>query len=630
MFVILDGGIALPIPKKTEEQQFHREQGIPERRWRSGKLDRWMRAYTHCLYSLGKTFDTPVHKAINAISRGMLEATEPNLVALRFIGEMHLAGYIDLHEQKMKGSKDKFERIIIPTEKLLGMNLEHKDAPVTAIKYPTVCGSRGYQKKVAQIRHGVSSPENNKVASITRDMSKEMFTINEFVLELMTDFPPDKVTDKEFKTKYMLKRTLDTAKVLRGQNFRFGYFLDSRSRMYDATTCGVSPQGSDYEKALLIPTYAEPLTDRGLKQLVLAAWGYSEIEWDIPTMVSHARNPYRFAEDWQKSDKPYSYMACANLLSLYEKDPTTPLPAFRPLDGRCSGLQHWSALCRSQAITAHLGMELNEHPLDIYEKVAEDWEKSLPESQKHFATRKAAKIPVMTWGYNATRMTSMEWLDKMYGQKTKWDRATKGFVVYEDGLERATAGKLGCDLYDQLNSTLAELTTAVGWVSDCATIISKAGNCDIHWPTPDGFECKQRKLVGVEKSLNITLSDGSRFTVGILDYSEQKPAHNKHRSAIAPNVIHSLDATHLRMVARELAQLGLPMVFIHDSFATHVNHTDTLYDLITSTFADLYKGNWMLELMEYWAARYNVCIPDPPVMGDWNPEIVKILPRFFM
>jgi len=275
-------------------------------------------------------------------------------------------------------------------------------------------------------------------------------------------------------------------------------------------------------------------------------------------------------------------------------------------------------------------MEPEEHELDIYEKVAHDWAGTLSEASKCYATRKAAKVPVMTWGYNATRMTSMEHLDKMFGQKKRWCRKEKAFVVVEDGLERATAGRLGCDLYDNLNTTLADLTLAVTWVSECATQISKAGNCDIHWPTPDGFECKQRKLIGVPERLRVVLSNDKEFEANILDYSGQKPAHGKHRSAIAPNIIHSLDATHLRMVARRLAALGLPMIFIHDSFATHVNHRDILYREIVDTFAELYSGNWLATLRAYWTDTYGLEFDAPPAQGDWNPETTKVLKRFFL
>ena len=628
MFVVLDGGVALPVPRAVGLDPFRRGLDISDHRWKSEKQVRWQRAYTHCLYSLHSQLGEPVHKAVNHIGAKMLDVIDPNIISLRFIGEMQLAGYLKLHKRRMKGTKNKEERILMPTRKLTGLNLGLLDAPDTAIKMPAICGV-DYLSKAIVIRHGVASRDNKRIVDVTRDLAEERFTVNEYILQLLKNFRPED-GDGKFKAQYMLDRCMTSAEQLRGQSFRFGNFLCSRSRMYTDTTCGLTPQGSDYEKALLTPCYSETLTPSGVQHLIRSAWGYSEIEWDMSIMVQHAREPEKHRDVWKLADKPYSYMACANILSMYDNAPESPLPAFRALDGRCSGLQHLSALCRSTAITAHLGMERDEHELDIYEKVASDWKKTLPDSQKDFATRKAAKVPVMTWGYNATRMTSMDHIDKLFGAQMAWCPETESFVRATGGIDRALAGRLGCDLYNQINDTLSDLTLVVAWISDCASQISKAGNPDIHWPTPDGFECKQRKLAGVEKELTCTLSDGEVFKVNIMDYSEQNPAHGKHRSAIAPNVVHSLDATHLRMVARKMVGVGLPSVFIHDSFATHVNHVDTMYDFITETFAELYSENWMIGLKDYWEDRYKLEISQPPKLGDWEPEIVKVLDNFFM
>ena len=85
-------------------------------------------------------------------------------------------------------------------------------------------------------------------------------------------------------------------------------------------------------------------------------------------------------------------MACAYLIRQYWLDPSKPIPSFPPLDGRCSGLQHWSAvITKSNAITRHLGMHEEEAELDIYEKVADDWKQTLTDKEKQYATRKAAK-----------------------------------------------------------------------------------------------------------------------------------------------------------------------------------------------------------------------------------------------
>ena len=236
----------------------------------------------------------------------------------------------------------------------------------------------------------------------------------------------------------------------------------------------------------------------------------------------------------------------------------------------------------------------------------------------------------MTWGYNATMMTSMDHMGKLFGAKQKWDMASKSFVSTSEGLARGETSRLGVDLYKQLQQTLGPLQAAVSWVSDCATTISKQDNVEIRWPTPDGFTCLQRKVKGERLYLAAMLSNGSDFALEILDFSKAVPNTAKHRSAIAPNIIHSLDATHLRMVARKLKELGLPMIFIHDSFATHCQYREVLYDIIVETFIELYSREYLAELKSYWEAMYNVELDEPPELGDWKPDSLQGLKRFFL
>lgn len=611
----LDGGIMLPIP--TRAKGFTRPKDINQRRWDKGKIDRWERAYLHCLYSLPLHFDLPLHSVVPRLARKMLEATDSFNIALRFIGEMELAGYVVL-----KKGYDK--RVVMPTKKFLELRLDCERAPESVITYPKLSN---VDIPRAPIRGGVSDDINKEVTAVSADMATEEFEINEFILGVVKEFPPE--FDKT-SSSYMYKRAMQAAEKFRGKKFRFPYFFDSRGRAYTDTTCGFTPQGADHEKAILMPTYKEVLTDDGYDALLEAAAGYSEMDWSPREMADHARWPKLHRETWAKADKPYSYLACARLIGQYLLDASQALPSFVPLDGRCSGLQHWSAVIRSNAITRHLGMHVDEAELDIYEKVAADWRATLPEHLLKYATRKAAKIPVMTWGYNATMMTSIQHIGKLFGAPTKWNDELECFVTTGAGLERTVTGRMGADIYNQLGQTLGPLQCAVEWVSACAVTLSSYGNTEIRWPTPDGFTCLQRKVKGERVQLTVVLSDKEELLLEILDFTKEVPNTGKHKSAIAPNIIHSLDATHLRMVARRLKELGLPMIFIHDSFATHCNHRKILYKIIIDTFIELYSMEYLETLKDYWESYYGVSLESPPKLGDWEPESIRNLDKFFL
>ncbi|MGQ3031387.1 MAG: DNA-directed RNA polymerase, partial [Ferrovibrionaceae bacterium] len=60
-------------------------------------------------------------------------------------------------------------------------------------------------------------------------------------------------------------------------------------------------------------------------------------------------------------------------------------------------------------------------------------------------------------------------------------------------------------------------------------------------------------------------------------------------SAVAPNVIHSLDASHLMLTVLAASESGIrDYALIHDSFGTHAGHCSRWSALIRQAFVDLY------------------------------------------
>lgn len=50
----------------------------------------------------------------------------------------------------------------------------------------------------------------------------------------------------------------------------------------------------------------------------------------------------------------------------------------------------------------------------------------------------------------------------------------------------------------------------------------------------------------------------------------------KHRSAMSPNFIHSLDAAHMTLSCLDCQKNGIAFASVHDSFWTHPSDVDTL------------------------------------------------------
>lgn len=534
---------------------------------------------------------------------------EDPYIGLCFIMAMVDAKLLTLENKRL--SKTHTTVIVHPTYELVSMMVDGGLPPI--LKQVV---KEGCEVPDAKVRYGI--PQSSHLLA-TEGITSTKFKINKFILDLYKANEP-------YNDSIMSSRVVQCAELIKDErSFKFGCFLDSRGREYTDTTIGISPQGADHEKAMCIPIFSEALTADGLRALVGAVDDYSEDSRYIglPTMESaclyaaQARDSHNL--EWKQWDKPYSGMALARLISDYMEAPEQPIAAFVPRDGRCSGLQHWSALMRSSAITDRLGMELSEAAdgMDIYEFVAYNWEQILEETYKYMATRKVAKKPVMTFAYSATRISAMDNVIDMFPD-----------------VDRKVCCQLGSQLFNTTNEILQPIVSGVEWLKVCVGIICATGTTQISWDTPDGFAASQDYRVTEDKDITVVIRRRKhKITIRedvINDDGSCNPKVSKHKSAIGPNVIHSLDATHLRMVALRLKEVGLPAVWVHDSFAVHANYIPFLDKVIREEFVKLYSGNYLQALKLQWEQKYGVALPDEPAMGDWDLNIIEKCERFFL
>lgn len=534
--------------------------------------------------------------------------TDP-YIGLCFI--MAMVGAKLLTLEHIRVSRTETHVIVEPTYDLVSMMVKGGLPPIL-----THVVREGFDVPDAKVRYGIEQCSHLEATSGIADTK---FRVNPFVLNLYKETAP-------YNDSIMASRAVKCAEQLVDENsFKFGCFLDSRGRIYTDTTIGISPQGADHEKAMCLPIFSEALSPVGLAALVAATDDYAEdTRYDGADTEAKACLYAAQALDWENLewlqwDKPYCGMANARLIAEHLKTPEQPLAAFVPRDGRCSGLQHWSALMRSSAITDRLGMELAESAdgMDIYEFVAFKWDYYLPEEYKYIATRKGAKKPVMTFAYSATRISAMDNVCDMHPE-----------------LDRKVACQLGSQLFNTTNEVLQPIVAGVDWLKECMAIICATGVHQVSWETPDGFVASQDYRVTEEEDITVVIKRRKHTITIKKDVLDEEgafiPKLSKHKSAIGPNVIHSLDATHLRMVAIRLKEVGLPAVWVHDSFAVHANYIPFLDKVIREEFVKLYFGNYLLDLKRQWECKYKVDLPDEPAMGDWDLNIIHKCDRFFL
>ena len=98
-------------------------------------------------------------------------------------------------------------------------------------------------------------------------------------------------------------------------------------------------------------------------------------------------------------------------------------------------------------------------------------------------------------------------------------------------------------------------------------------------------------------------------------------------NGLSPNVVHSLDASHMAAVTVEAFAAGVRNLGgIHDCFATTPAEMAVLRGTIRSTFAAMYSKDWLTpitdELLAQLPQDVQNKLPPRPTLGGFNPNHV--------
>lgn len=431
------------------------------------------------------------------------------------------------------------------------------------------------------------------------------------------------------------------ARMYRDKEFWFVYQYDYRGRAY-ANTRGVSPQGSDLQKALLRSSVGVPITDARAKFWFFITganrFGFDKAtlqeryDWTVERtdmLMAIAADPVANRQ-WTEADKPFQFLAWCFEFAQFTAMPASFL-SYSALgqDGSCNGLQHFSAMLRDEVG----GLATNLTPLstqqDIYRLVAEETARLLCEYsedahpiagrwKRHKLSRDLVKRSVMTLPYGSTRFSCSDFIFKEYVSKHKAPEFDK--TEY-----RAASRWLSVPVWDAIGNVVVKAREAMAWLQDASDELIAAGVDEISWTSPSGFVVRQRygksEYIKVETRLSQTIR--IRPTVRL---ELEEPCARRHRNGIAPNFIHSCDAAHMQFLicAAEDAGLG-HLAFIHDDYGTTADGTEKLHELIRATFVDMYEAGCPLEKFK---AAYG--LPRPlPERGNLDLQVVRQSTYFF-
>ena len=416
--------------------------------------------------------------------------------------------------------------------------------------------------------------------------------------------------------------------------FFFVHFCDSRGRVYPMSQ-GITPQGSDVQKALIHFARGEPVTDPAALAWFFIhganKWGFDKAplqeraDWHkdkIDLILAMADDP-ESNQDWLKADNPCQFLAWVLEFRQWYLNPRgflSHLPI--SLDGSCSGLQHFSAMLRDPVGGKATNLIPNPVMQDIYKMVAEATTVRLQQAEPdaegyrqrwldHGINRSLTKRSVMTTPYGVTKNSALRYVIEDYLRPN-------GFIPPRE--QYKAAAYLMNYVWPAIGDVVVKGREAMSWLEAGAKQIIKAGKAkegDITWVTPSGFLASQAYYETEEHNVRTLLFGHAKIKCVA---ESTTPSKDRHSNGMAPNFVHSMDASHLHLttVRAEDEVPGISLAMIHDDFGTHAAHTPMLYHALRDEFVKMYEGN---EPLDELAAKYN--LPPPPEKGSLDLSGVR-------
>ena len=428
----------------------------------------------------------------------------------------------------------------------------------------------------------------------------------------------------------------------------FCYNIDWRGRVYPMQVY-VNPQADKIGKSLLRFADGKALGKTGVKWLAIHGanvFGKDKLsmedrqQWVIDNealILDSANNPLDGARFWLEADKSFMFLAFCFEWAGYKREGESfksRLPI--AVDASCSGLQHFSALLKDEVCGRHVNLVPGPKPSDVYAAVAIESNKII---DKHVTEGKVKNVtrtithedgkkldkPIKKKVLENQTPEAKLWQGKVDRSVTKRNVMTISYGATRKGFEdqlldflKKKRNEKGCSYLNnngngmpddmkaatylaEVNETAARSVVvkayeAMDWLKSLASIMSKK-NLPIKWVTPFGTHIVMRynefKIKRLETHLN-----GIKIKPQVREFIN-KVNNIKQQNGISPNIIHSFDAAHLMATVEATAYKGVSdFAVIHDSFACHACHMDTLNFNLRDTFIKQYSENLLLGILD--------------------------------
>jgi DNA-directed RNA polymerase len=423
----------------------------------------------------------------------------------------------------------------------------------------------------------------------------------------------------------------------------FPYSLDFRGRLYSLSAY-LNPQGDDVCRGLLTFADKKPLGEQGdywlcvhgansidemdgIKVSKLTLNERVEFIYERHERLMNAASDPRTFDWWMELENPWQVLAfCFEYAAMQEwayagnriEDFLSSLPVM--MDGSCNGAQHYAAMFRDEVGGAAVNLMPAARPSDLYANVAGRLQDLVTEeaaagdemailwNKSGLISRGLVKQPVMTHFYGSKaygfRLQLANKLRQSVGKNALGTRTIEG----RDGQPREVdATPAACAwLAERLSQALSQEVRCAHegmlWLQDRSTRITSQ-NKAVEWTVPiTNFFVRQEYVASEQKRIKTALFGSWCKLSYYLPTSKILP--RKQRNGVSPNVIHSLDAAALMLMAESAVTQGVTHIAaVHDSFGTHAADTQVMRSVTRQAFVRLYSQDVAGELERQFMAQ---------------------------
>ena len=506
------------------------------------------------------------------------------------------------------------------------------------------------------------------------------YRINKEVFEAVKkDLKPPVIEPDESKKDFesregkfrAIRMALEIAEIYQDEEeIYFPHNYDSRGRIYPISIL-FNTQGTKEIKGILEFANGVELTEGGLNQMfayLSSTFGNDKASYK--DRVKHGKELFKSNTPYTDADdEKYIYLQVFNSIKAYYAGEKCHVAIHR--DGTCNGLQHLSALTRCNRGAKSVNLTETEGRCDIYQEVAamayeilnksgfdglftkiegmiagsedQDWSEALQhikeqlqESQGQIALemfegktgRKVCKRPTMIKPYGGTSEGICGYIhDEVKGINSRlayepyWAERDKRIVNPFTRLMAETTKK-------SVNSIVKGGNEFEQWAKETGSLIGKSKKLP-YWVTPDNFKVELNNFLQEKVKFDFQIGRGRKMSVTLKNPTNKIDVRGI-RNCISPNIVHSLDATHLRNTLSTAVENGITdLWFIHDSFGCNPNQIDKLDSIIRGEFVNIYSGDYLRCELENKFKQQNQSVKPIPIVGDFDVKEVMKNEYFF-